>query len=181
MDGGPPLAHLGDFTSCFKTWLKATSRRKLLPAPPLQVSAQGLQSLPSHHPCPKHTVIPSCWPDLLTSLCSWGTGVWGNRCRAWRPAPHPIPRLLSFPVVLGSPEPARHSTKGGGRGCFSGASIVSFWKMGAKAPGPEDTSWWEFSFFFLPPLTEDTGPVCPLSPAEVVLGSAPPSSPVKQD
>lgn len=63
-------------------------------------------------------------------------------------APHPIPRLLSFPVVLGSPEPARHSTKGGGRGCFSGASIVSFWKMGAKAPGPEDTSWWEFSFFF---------------------------------
>lgn len=68
---------------------------------------------------------------------------------------------LSFPRALGSPEPARRCNRGGGRGCFLGASIVSFWKMGATAPRPEDADWEGGDF--LPPLTESTGHSVPSS------------------
>lgn len=70
------------------------------------------------------------------------------------PAPPPPP-CLSFPIALGFPGPARRCTKGGGRDCFGGASIVSFWKMGQRTQDTEDTGWWDF----LPPLMESTGPI----------------------
>lgn len=51
------------------------------------------------------------------------------------------PRATFVWRALGSPEPAMRCSRGGGRGCFWGASIVSFWKMGATAPRPEDADW----------------------------------------
>lgn len=97
--------------------------------------------------------------------------------RGWREegGSSPVaPQCLVSPSALGSPE---RCSKGGGRGCFVGASIVSFWEMGARAPGPKDTGWWEF----LPLLMESKDPICPPFPRKVALGSACPPSPLRSN
>lgn len=63
----------------------------------------------------------------------------------------------------GSPQPVKHCSRGGRRGCFAEASIVSFWKMGQLSHKQGILMGEIFIFMFLLPLTESTGRTGPSS------------------
>ena len=98
------------------------------------------------------------------------------RIPSWLPRGQPLhlpPSIpsLTFPAMCGRSD----------ADAFREPQLSASGKWGQRPQDQRIQVGGNFLFFFLPPLTEDTGPVCPLSPAEVALGSAPPSSPVKQD
>ena len=96
--------------------------------------------------------------------------------------PTPPPGAFRFPLRLGLRSPPGIPAKVGEGDAFREPQLSASGKWGQRPQDQRIQIDGIFFFFFLPPLTEDTGPVsCSLSPGEVALGSARPSSPVKQD
>ena len=143
-------------------FVRRSERRKLAVLIPLFMS--GREKKPSTlQPCPLHPF------------------------RGWREEgasspvpPTPSPGSFRFPLCLGLRSPPGIPPKVGEGDAFREPQLSASGKWGQRPQDQRIQVGGNF-LFFLPPLTEDTGPVCPLSPAEVALGSAPPSSPVKQD
>ena len=94
--------------------------------------------------------------------------------------PTPPPGAFRFPLRLGLRSPPGIPAKVGEGDACPEPQLSASGKWGQR-PQDQRIQVGGIFFFFLPPLTEDTGPVCPLFPGEVALGSARPPSPVKQD
>lgn len=92
--------------------------------------------------------------------------------------PTPPPGAFRFPLRLGLRSSPGIPAKVGEGDAFPEPQLSASAKWGQR---PQDQRIHVGGiFFFLPPLTEDTGPVC-LFPEEVALGNARPPSPVKQE